>query len=273
MKQLMDEIIAYLDYLNEQCGLQVSVHFGKEKLNRMPESVLAALQPYNIHRNPYCIMIKRTGEKHRRCLRSQQLVLLKCKKCGSFCGVCHAGVYEFIYPIYEDGEAVGYAAASGYRKEIPPGTVENEELWRESLNPEEIPQMLCGRVIPPLCRMLELLAVSPVVSDGTETDPEYNLIFQYINEHHNRVTLSEICREFGRSRSYISHMFKSRCGVSIRSWCNRLKLEDAKNLLDKTDLPVTEIALNVGFGDVSYFIRLFRERFAMTPLQYRKRGG
>ena len=83
------------------------------------------------------------------------------------------------------------------------------------------------------------------------------------------ITTEEMCIR-DRSRSYISHMFKSRCGVTIRAYCNRLKLEDAKNLLGKTDLPITEIALNVGFGDVSYFIRLFRERFSMTPLQYRK---
>lgn len=266
MEQLMKEITAYLDYLNEQCGLQVSVHFGKEKLNHMPESVLTALQPYNAHQNPYCIMIKRNGEKHRRCLRAQQMVLQKCKKCGSFCGVCHAGVSEFVYPIYEDGAVAGYAAASGYRKPTPSGEPEDIQLWKDSLDPEEIPQALCSRVMPPLCRMLELLFLCPMDS----ADPEYNLIFQYVNEHHNQITLSEICREFGRSRSYISHMFKSRCGVTIRAYCNRLKLEDAKNLLGKTDLPITEIALNVGFGDVSYFIRLFRERFSMTPLQYRK---
>ena len=63
MEQLMKEITAYLDYLNEQCGLQVSVHFGKEKLNHMPESVLTALQPYNAHRNPYCIMVKKKWGK------------------------------------------------------------------------------------------------------------------------------------------------------------------------------------------------------------------
>ena len=99
MEQLMKEITAYLDYLNEQCGLQVSVHFGKEKLNHMPESVLTALQPYNAHQNPYCIMVKRNGEKHRRCLRAQQMVLQKCKKCGSFYGGSHAGLSEFMYPI------------------------------------------------------------------------------------------------------------------------------------------------------------------------------
>ena len=160
----------------------------------------------------------------------------------------------------------GYAAASGYRKPAPSGEPEDIQLWKDSLDPEEIPQALCGRVMPPLCRMLELLFLCPMDS----ADPEYNLIFQYVNEHHNQITLSEICREFGRSRSYISHMFTSRCGVTIRAYCNRLELGDAKNLLGETDLPITEIALNVGFGDVSYFIRLFRERFSMTPLQYRK---
>ena len=192
MEQLMKEITAYLDYLNEQCGLQVSVHFGKEKLNHMPESVLTALQPYNAHQNPYCIMVKRNGEKHRRCLRAQQMVLQKCKKCGSFCGVCHAGVSEFIYPIYEDGAVAGYAAASGYRKLTPSGEPEDIQLWKDSLDPEEIPQALCSRVMPPLCRMLELLFLCPMDS----ADPEYNQIFQYVHEQHHQNTPSETCRKF-----------------------------------------------------------------------------
>ena len=64
-------------------------------------------------------------------------------------------------------------------------------------------------------------------------------------------------------------MFKQTSGMSFRTYCNQLKLEDARKLLLQTDLPVTQIALDTGFNDVSYFIRLFRDRYATSPLQYR----
>ena len=58
--------------------------------------------------------------------------------------------------------------------------------------------------------------------------------------------------------------------MNLRNYCNNLKLEDAKNLLSKTDIPITEIAFDVGFNDVSYFIQLFKNKFSTTPLKYRK---
>lgn len=58
--------------------------------------------------------------------------------------------------------------------------------------------------------------------------------------------------------------------MTIRACCNKLKLEDAKKLLLKTDIPITEIALNVGFNDTSYFISLFKNQFGISPLKYRK---
>lgn len=266
MNQLVTEIISYLDYLNNTCGLNTSIHFRKEKLSGLPEREVVRLLTYNRHKNPYCIRIKSNEENKKRCLLCQSLVLKKCSDCGSFCGVCYAGVREYIYPIFEDGSVVGYAAVSGYRMQEPPKRNINREMWETSLSSEEIPMELCGALIPPLCRMLELLFTYPI----DNIDNEYKLMIQFINEHHNQITLSELCTQFGRSRSYISHMFKNKSGMNLRTYCNNLKLEDAKNLLSKTDIPITEIAFDVGFGDVSYFIHLFKERFSMTPLKYRK---
>ena len=65
-------------------------------------------------------------------------------------------------------------------------------------------------------------------------------------------------------------MFKSSSGMTIRAYANLLKLEDAKKLLSETDLSITEIALDTGFNDVSYFIKLFKKQFGISPLKYRK---
>ena len=266
MQGLIDEITHYLDYLNNTLHLSTSVHFEPLQISRFSEKVLRALLPYNTHKNPYCIMVKGQGQE-KLCIRNQRLVLKKCRKEKNFCGECHAGVYEYIHAICGKDGTVGCVSVSGYRKAAPARKKINIELWEKNLVQEEIPLTLCETVIPPLCRMLEMLTAQPKENPSGE----YNLILQYINEHHASVSLDELCRHFCRSRSYISHMFKSTSGMTIRAYCNKLKLEMAKNLLTKTDLPITEVAFDAGFNDVSYFIALFRRKFGMSPLRYRKK--
>ena len=58
--------------------------------------------------------------------------------------------------------------------------------------------------------------------------------------------------------------------MSLRAYLNKLRLRDSAILLTETDLPVTEVALDSGFNDTSYFIYLFKKEFGVSPLKYRK---
>ena len=114
-----------------------------------------------------------------------------------------------------------------------------------------------------------------VVADGFtvcrgEHTNENSLILQYLGEYHSSVTLDDLSKRFSRSKSHLSHMFKKENGMSVRAYCNMLKINDAKNLLRNTELSVSDIAYDTGFDDVSYFIYTFRKETGITPLQYRK---
>jgi len=265
MEIIIKKITSYLEYLNNNCNLSVSIHFDKSVFDSLPRQIITLLLPYNSHINPYCMVVK--AASHSKCLLDQREILKKCKKDESFCRVCHAGVYEYIYPICKNEDITGFAAVSGYRQKIPsPDCNINTALWETALDERQIPLDLCNTVIPPLCIMLEQLLTNSSKAEETE----YNLILQFLNEYHANITLSDLSKHFNRSKSHISHLFKSECGMSIRAYCNNLKLEDAKILLKNTDIPITEIALNIGFNDPSYFIYLFRKSFGESPLQYRK---
>ncbi len=56
-------------------------------------------------------------------------------------------------------------------------------------------------------------------------------------------------------------------------YVHALRLEEAKQMLESSDLPVEAIALEVGYEDAGYFSRLFRRKVNLTPAQYRKRFG
>jgi len=73
-------------------------------------------------------------------------------------------------------------------------------------------------------------------------------------------------------RSFIRRFAKA-TGMSPLEYIHALRLEEAKQLLETTDLPVEAIANEVGYEDTSFFGRLFRRKAGISPLQYRLRFG
>jgi transcriptional regulator GlxA family with amidase domain len=65
--------------------------------------------------------------------------------------------------------------------------------------------------------------------------------------------------------------FKQATGMSPLEYVHRVRLEEAKQMLEATDLPVAAIALEVGYEDEGFFVRLFKRSVDMTPGQYRRR--
>lgn len=268
MNELISQVSKYIKYLRVNCGLDVSIHFSQDILSGFPEEAVKNLLVYNTHDNPYCILVKAMDNGFRKCVFCQKRIIKKCESEKEFSGTCHAGVYEYVYGLYSDGRAIGFISVSGYREM----EYEKKNLytkgWKEYLKSEEIPIEICRTLIPPLCRMIELL-FKYLPKEFTQGS-EYNLMLQYVNEHHNKIELEDLCQIFHRSQSYVSHIFKKKTGVTLKTYCNRLKIEDAKKLLSMTDFQITEVAFAAGFNDVSYFISVFRRFTGSTPFQWRK---
>lgn len=67
--------------------------------------------------------------------------------------------------------------------------------------------------------------------------------------------------------------FTQATGMSPLEYVHTLRLEEAKQMLESTDLPIEAVALEVGYQDASFFGRLFRRKVQMTPAQYRRQFG
>lgn len=94
----------------------------------------------------------------------------------------------------------------------------------------------------------------------------------YLQNHSNETcSLDDIAARFYISRSYLTRIFKSVTGFTVSEYLMTCRVQKAKILLDKTDLDITEISIRTGFGNVSYFDKIFKRIADMTPLQYRKR--
>ena len=72
---------------------------------------------------------------------------------------------------------------------------------------------------------------------------------------------------------YLTHLFKKQVGYSPKQYILLNRLSYAQELLETTQLQVSQVALQCGFGDVNNFIRAFREWFGVSPSQFRKQNG
>lgn len=260
MQQLSRSIERYFGYLLGE-GLSVSAHFTPECVLRFPKDVWTMLLPYNFHSNPYCLAVKATEAQ--RCILHQRVTIAECTRECSL-RECHAGVLECIYGIFVKDSPVGYVSVSGYRGGGA-GQAGERSAHRDALLVSEPPISLTDTLIPPLVSMLEQL-----VGKCSHNEPdEYNMISAYLAENHTNPDFDNLCKHFSRSRSYMSHKFKKMFGMSYSEYCNALRLEDAERLLIGTSQSVTEIAFNTGFGDVSYFIKLFKARYGTSPHKYK----
>ena len=82
-------------------------------------------------------------------------------------------------------------------------------------------------------------------------------------------TLAQLARAAGLSPYHFLRTFKRVTGVTPHQWILRARLRDAARLLVSSRAPVTEIALDVGFEDLSNFERSFRAEFGISPGRYR----
>jgi transcriptional regulator GlxA family with amidase domain len=73
-------------------------------------------------------------------------------------------------------------------------------------------------------------------------------------------------------RSFIRRFTKA-SGITPINYVHALRLEEAKQMLETTDLPIDAIANEVGYEDPSFFSRLFRRETGLTPAHYRLRFG
>lgn len=89
----------------------------------------------------------------------------------------------------------------------------------------------------------------------------------YINPDFN---IQQLAERFQMSQAKISQYFKERTGQNLIDYETELKMERAKLLLRTSKLPLRDIALNVGYYNVTSFIRRFKQMIAMTPGEYRK---
>ncbi|MBD2846453.1 helix-turn-helix transcriptional regulator [Paenibacillus sp. IB182496] len=110
-----------------------------------------------------------------------------------------------------------------------------------------------------------------VQPDQYKTD-RLKTVLQYMHTHYGQpLRLRDLAASVSMSEAYFCRFFKEMTRRNPIDYLNQYRMQQAASMMRATDRKLTEIALDVGFGSLSYFITMFKRHFGCTPTQYRSR--
>jgi len=110
------------------------------------------------------------------------------------------------------------------------------------------------------------------------TDREFDLKIEriksaldYINlNYSSELDIDMLAKVSNLSKFYFCRLFKEITHLTPVDYINKFRVEKAIKLIKNTDMSISEIAFEVGFNSVSYFIKVFKEYVGTTPFKYKK---
>jgi AraC-like DNA-binding protein len=293
-KHTYSVLFDYLTEISSDYGFSLCINDFSGFIYSNPE-LTELLQPFMIHSNPYCMMIKSDKTLWNKCICMKKPIAEKCRlNKGIYYGMCYAGVEEYIIPLFHNGQLIGTLNAGAFRshtataerliKRISRSSSLDEslllDLYESSLN-TNVPNMekvsnLLGIAAELITRIFHDFSLShPELINrnrfSSNEDNTLSHILEYIKRNYkDEVYVSDIARFCHCSDSYINHIFKKNMKVNIRRYTNQLRIEDAKAYLIGTDMPIKAISSKVGFNDSNYFCKVFTDICSSSPTQFRK---
>lgn len=195
---------------------------------------------------------------------------------------CHAGIAESVTPIFYDDTLIAYLMLGKFRDAEQ--LYSSPQIVREVANKYELDEH----------KMLEAYYDIPIYSKsyidsaiaileacicyiGSENyirlhrSALSSQIEKYVDDNLSRdITVAELCKQFHVSRQILYSIFKIEFNDTIRNFILKKRLQQAQHLLLTTQKPISDIATEIGFIDYNYFIRFFKKKVGISPLQYRK---
>lgn len=86
-----------------------------------------------------------------------------------------------------------------------------------------------------------------------------------------KLNIGIISKKLGISYSYLTHIFKEVTGITVKRYIRKVSIEKAVELMEKSDMNITEISLELGYESLSHFSGVFTREVGVSPREYLKR--
>jgi AraC-like DNA-binding protein/mannose-6-phosphate isomerase-like protein (cupin superfamily) len=121
--------------------------------------------------------------------------------------------------------------------------------------------------------MIELIKHSDKLKQNEENPADHYIMVEtmkYIDEHYQTASLYELAEKLHQPHYALSKQIKNATHFTFKELLQEKRLNQAKHLLLGANIPITEIAELVGYDNVSYFYRIFKNKFGLTPKKLRE---
>lgn len=262
------ELYDLIHFVEDGKNFHISVVF----LENYGNAKTALPSEYLYHSKPICRFAKTAGNISG-CFKCKNLALIKAVKCNApFLGVCVNGIYEYCHPIINDGAVIGVIFIGNI---MPPPEL-SKRLKRFTSSPSLINSLeptIDEKELNRLGNLIEnyILYLVNEFPLSENFDPIIQNIKAYIEENLTfSISSALISKTFNYSEKYLGRLFKKKTGFTIKEYINHRRLKMAQKMLQSSDMPITDIASKVGYNNISYFNRIFKNAFSVSPSQYRK---
>lgn len=104
-----------------------------------------------------------------------------------------------------------------------------------------------------------------------EENPLIVKVCDYLDHNLSQdISLEQMANIINVSPFYLSKLFKEEKGITFINFISDKRLEKARDLLEHSDLSIKEITSEIGYNDQNYFSRIFKNKFGLSPKEYRK---
>ena len=127
-----------------------------------------------------------------------------------------------------------------------------------------------------ICRFLELMETSPSFSSQIHTaklSREEELVHSIAQAYRKRKSImsrSEVEKLTGYCSDHVERIIKRHTGMTLLEYGRLFLMQKAENMLTETDKSISDICEELGYSNRTYFNRIFRERYGLTPSDFRK---
>ena len=111
--------------------------------------------------------------------------------------------------------------------------------------------------------------LAALLKQNTKESPYITEALEFIKTHFKKnINMAMVANQVSVNYTWFSEKFKEHTGVNFNEYLKRLRIDEAKKLLEKGCYKVYEVAERSGFSDVKYFMKIFREETGMSPSEW-----
>ena len=239
------------------------------------------IMTYPEENTPFCSYMRQNAEFKHQCDISDRISFETCKRTQKLTMYeCHAGLIEAVAPIMEKGAVIGYIMfgqiVDKKRKKdflnSLPGICRKFGCYEDISNKTEKIKYKTDKQLVAAANILE--ACTSYILSKDLVKPSriqlFNNIDTYITEHlDEEITVNTLQKEFSISRTRLYEAMKPYINGGIASYIRKKRLSAARELIENTDIAISEISSRTGFSDYNYFLRIFKNHYGISPKKMR----